>query len=128
MKDGYTPIPNIQLGPDTGEPCKLGVVDAPETKEQLLELLLATFDHRIRHPDAEDCEQKDRPLDLKFKREVRWHYLLSFQNDGIEKLISSVYGTDDQTTFTFSSARTMGLDLMKGWKNRSTGPSILTEL
>jgi hypothetical protein len=61
---------------------------------------------RVRHPDALGYETEDRPRDALLKCKLRWLlvYLRQFNAEGLEKL---VHGTTDDTSYTYSSNRTL---------------------
>lgn len=81
---------------------------------------------RVKHPDALDYEREDRPRDDLLKRKLRWLYLRQFNAEGLEKIISQVHGTTDDTSYTYSSNRTYILDACRGWKSKSLSKMLVS--
>jgi hypothetical protein len=81
---------------------------------------------RVRHPDALEYETEDRPRDVLLKRKLRWLYLRQFNTEGLEQIISQVHGTNDDTSYTFSSNRTYILDTCRGWKSKSLSKMVVS--
>jgi hypothetical protein len=81
---------------------------------------------RVKHPNALEYETEDRPRDALLRRKLRWLYLRQFNTEGLEQIISEVHGTNDDTSYTFSSNRTHALDTCRGWKSKSLSKMVVS--